>query len=159
MTGSLPWRRGPRTRHVSPERTARPANWLPAGNLDGVKGPLLRLSALDSDAASAVRVISFFDVLVAQHAGLERLVASTAQLAECPAGLSVPETGVWLRADAAGVSLAEAPPPAASRELDGGGRAWLERAGEPLPLDRAGAVRDRGGRAAERDAVPVVRPG
>ncbi|MFC0436032.1 helix-turn-helix domain-containing protein [Kutzneria buriramensis] len=100
-----------------------------------MKGLLLRLSALDSDAASAVRVISFFDVLVAQHAGLERLVASTAQLAECPAGLSVPETGVWLRADAAGVSLAEAPPPAVSRELDGGGRVWLERAGEPLPLD------------------------
>ncbi|EWM17694.1 LigA protein [Kutzneria sp. 744] len=105
------------------------------GSLDHVKGLLLRLSALDSDAASAVRVISFFDVLVAQHAGLERLVASTAQLAECPAGLHVPETGVWLRMDADGTSLVTAPPPAAGRELDGGGRVWLERDGEPLPLD------------------------
>jgi hypothetical protein len=100
-----------------------------------MKGLLLRLSALDSDAASAVRVISFFDALVAQHAGLERLVASTAELAECPAGLNAPETGVWLRADEDGRSLAEAPPPAASRELDGGGRVWLERTGQPLPMD------------------------
>ena len=100
-----------------------------------MKGLLLRLSALDSDAASAVRVISFFDTLVAQHAGLERLVGSTAQLAECPAGLNVPETGVWLRLDADGASLAAAPPPAPSRELDGGGRVWLERDGGPLPLD------------------------
>jgi hypothetical protein len=100
-----------------------------------VRGLLLRLSALDSDAASAVRVISFFDALVAQHAGLERLVASTAQLAECPAGLTVPETGVWLRTDAGGVALTTAPPPTASRELEGGGRVWLERDGEPLPLD------------------------
>ena len=100
-----------------------------------MKGLLLRLSALDSDAASAVRVISFFDVLVAQHAGLERLVASTAQLAECSAGLTVPETGVWLRTDADGVSLAATPPPSASRDLDGGGRVWLERDGVPLPLD------------------------
>ncbi|MFI9381475.1 helix-turn-helix domain-containing protein [Kutzneria sp. NPDC052558] len=100
-----------------------------------MKGLLLRLSALDADAASAVRVISFFDTLVAQHAGLERLVASTAELAECPVGLSVPETGVWLRADEDGRSLAEAPPPAASRQLEGGGRVWLERAGQPLPLD------------------------
>jgi hypothetical protein len=100
-----------------------------------VKGLLLRLSALDSDAASAVRVISFFDGLVARHAGLERLVASTAQLAECPAGLSVPETGVWLRADAAGQPVAAAPPPSPSRELDGGGRVWLERSGDALPLD------------------------
>ncbi|GAA3438916.1 helix-turn-helix domain-containing protein [Kutzneria kofuensis] len=99
-----------------------------------MRGLLLRLSALDSDAASAVRVISFFDVLVAQHVGLERLVASTAQLAECPAGLSVPETGVWLRMDANGTSLAAAPPPALSREVDGG-RVWLERGGDPLPLD------------------------
>ncbi|HEY0501711.1 MAG TPA: helix-turn-helix domain-containing protein [Kutzneria sp.] len=100
-----------------------------------MRGLLLRLSALDSDAASAVRVISFFDALVAQHAGPERLVASTAQLAECPAGLTVPETGVWLRMDADGASLAAAPPPSASRELDGGGRVWLERDGGPLPLD------------------------
>ena len=100
-----------------------------------MKGLLLRLSALDSDAASAVRVISFFDALVAQHAGLERLVGSTAQLAECPAGLSVPETGVWLRTDAEGASLVTQPPAAAGRELEGGGRVWLERDGESLPLD------------------------
>jgi hypothetical protein len=101
-----------------------------------MRGLLLRLSALDSDAASAVRVISFFDTLVAQHAGLERLVASTAQLAECTAGLAVPETGVWLRTDPDGGSLAAAPPPSsAGRELDGGGRVWLERDRGSLPLD------------------------
>jgi hypothetical protein len=100
-----------------------------------MKGLLLRLSALDSDAASAVRVISFFDHLLAQHSGLDRLVASTAQLAECPAGLNVPDTGVWLHVDADGALLATAPSPARSRALDGGGQVWLERRGSALPLD------------------------
>ena len=49
---------------------------------------LLRLSALDADAEGAVRVIAVFDQLVRRHAGLDTLVSATAQLAECPVGLS-----------------------------------------------------------------------
>ncbi|MEV4596949.1 helix-turn-helix domain-containing protein [Amycolatopsis sp. NPDC049253] len=52
-----------------------------------MKGLLLRLSAVDSDAEAAVRVIAYFDELVAHHATTSDLVRATASLAECVAGL------------------------------------------------------------------------
>ena len=100
-----------------------------------MKGLLLRLSELDSDAASAVRVIGFYDAMLTRHTTLDRLVASTAALAECPAGLSAPDLGVWLRLDAGGKALPATPPPAHSRSMADGGRVWLERTGPALPLD------------------------
>ncbi|TDC03051.1 PucR family transcriptional regulator, partial [Actinomadura bangladeshensis] len=58
-----------------------------------MKGLLLRLSALDADAENAVRVISFFDGLIAAKVSPQTLVRETARLAECPAGLTDPATG------------------------------------------------------------------
>ncbi|QYN18087.1 hypothetical protein [Amycolatopsis sp. DSM 110486] len=52
-----------------------------------MKGLLLRLSAVDSDAEAAVRVIAYFDELVAHRATIADLVRATASLAECVAGL------------------------------------------------------------------------
>ncbi|WP_326834413.1 helix-turn-helix domain-containing protein [Amycolatopsis rhabdoformis] len=52
-----------------------------------MKGLLLRLSAVDSDAEAAVRVIAYFDELVTRRATLPDLVRATASLAECVAGL------------------------------------------------------------------------
>ncbi|MEU4667925.1 hypothetical protein AB0F91_08130 [Amycolatopsis sp. NPDC023774] len=52
-----------------------------------MKGLLLRLSAVDSDAEAAVRVIAYFDELVAHRATISDLVRATASLAECVAGL------------------------------------------------------------------------
>ncbi|WP_344436547.1 helix-turn-helix domain-containing protein [Actinomadura bangladeshensis] len=64
-----------------------------------MKGLLLRLSALDADAENAVRVISFFDGLIAAKVSPQTLVRETARLAECPAGLTDPATGQTFRAD------------------------------------------------------------
>jgi hypothetical protein len=107
-----------------------------------VKGLLLRLSALDADAESAVRVIAFFDRLVAQRPTLDAVLKATAALAECPVGVDDPGRGVVVRA---------APPDwvgggrltRATRRLDGGPEragaeaavVWLDRRGAPLPLD------------------------
>ncbi|MEU5988027.1 helix-turn-helix domain-containing protein [Spirillospora sp. NPDC047418] len=66
-----------------------------------MKGLLLRLSALDADAENAVRVISFFDGLIAAQVGPQALVRETARLAECPAGLVDTASGLSLRADPA----------------------------------------------------------
>ncbi|MDT3439370.1 helix-turn-helix domain-containing protein [Pseudofrankia sp. BMG5.37] len=110
-----------------------------------MKGLLLQLSALDADAESAVRVIAYFDALVAARADAASLVRATAALAECGAGLETPDTGqVRYRQD--GTS---APPPQPATDGstvpghvsgwmslgDDGGRVWLERPGPPRPLD------------------------
>lgn len=69
---------------------------------------LLRLSSLDSDAESAVRVIGFFDALVTGRADLTNLLKSAAELAECPG------RGLVLRAEPGG-KIDLAGPPAEPR--------------------------------------------
>ncbi|SDG58693.1 PucR C-terminal helix-turn-helix domain-containing protein [Lentzea fradiae] len=101
-----------------------------------MKGLLLRLSELDADAEGAVRVIGFFDRLITERAGLDRLVRSTSELAGCPAGLHAPGQGLALRADAGGpVTVGPVPAKAAVRALEGGVEVWVARPGTPAPLD------------------------
>ncbi len=100
-----------------------------------MRGLLLRLSSLDSDAESAVRVIGFFDALMTDRAELATLLRSTAALAECPVGVDAPGRGLVLRADPTGtIDLGEPPPGADLREY-ADARFWLARPGKPLPLD------------------------
>jgi hypothetical protein len=82
-----------------------------------MEGLLLRLSALDADAENAVRVISFFDRLVAGRATLDQVIRQASQLAECPVGVG------------------PAPAGASVRTLEDGTCVWLARPGKPLPLD------------------------
>ncbi|NCT92485.1 LysR family transcriptional regulator [Cellulomonas sp. APG4] len=103
-----------------------------------MKELLHRLSALDEDASAALKIITFFDTLLAQKAGLEPFVRGAAVLAGCPAGFAHPLHHIWLRVDAAGHAM----PPVHDIEsvrswphhelADGsGGVVWLERpAGE-----------------------------
>lgn len=100
-----------------------------------MKGLLLRLSSLDSDAESAVRVIGFFDALMTDRAELATLLRSTAALAECPVGVAAPGRGLVLRADPTGTFDLGEPPSGADLREYGDARFWLARAGEPLPLD------------------------
>ncbi|SFR05376.1 PucR C-terminal helix-turn-helix domain-containing protein [Lentzea waywayandensis] len=101
-----------------------------------MRGLLLRLSGLDADAESAVRVIGFFDRLITERAGLDALVRSTSELAGCPVGLSAPGQGLALRADTGGaVTAGPVPARAAVRALEGGVRVWVAREGTPAPLD------------------------
>ncbi|WP_436777894.1 PucR family transcriptional regulator [Yinghuangia sp. YIM S09857] len=103
-----------------------------------MEGLLLRLSALDPDAEAAVRVIAYFDALVTHGASAHAVVRATAALAECPAG--------WVLGDGTSVRYAPdgsplerlgglPPSPPASAAVSGGGTVWLERTGEPAPLD------------------------
>lgn len=86
-----------------------------------MKGLLLRLSALDATAENAVRVIGFFDELVARRVDVATLVRSAAQLAECPAGIA-----------AAGEPV---PDDAAVQRLPDGGAVWIGRPAPGLALD------------------------
>ncbi|WAU79434.1 helix-turn-helix domain-containing protein [Streptomyces sp. Qhu-G9] len=124
-----------------------------------MKGLLLRLSALDADAAAALRVIAHFEALLgAGRLDAASLVRSTAGLAECPAGLEV--GGRVVRFGPAGTVPAESVGTVSgSAEFAPGGRVWLERTGAPGPFDElvlewmaiaAGVV--HGGR--EQDSPP-----
>lgn len=101
-----------------------------------MKGLLLRLSAVDSGAETAVRVIAYFDELIARRATLPDLLRATAFLAECVAGIRCAD-GTVLRYRPTGEPGGDgpAPPGAVVADLEGAGRVWLERAGEPGPLD------------------------
>src|SRR5882757_1600467 len=101
-----------------------------------MQGLLLQLSALDADAEHAVRVIGFFDQLVADRVSVETLLRMTAGLAGCPVGITASARGLRLRAGRSGApETGEAPSTARTRELPDGTVVWLDRTGPPLPLD------------------------
>ncbi|WP_410088729.1 MFS transporter [Streptomyces sp. t39] len=100
-----------------------------------MKGLLLRLSALDADAATAVRVIAHFEALLGGGLDPSSLARSTAGLAGCPAGLELPD-GRSARSGPDGGALAGAPARVSGRvDLEPVGRVWLERPGTPGPFD------------------------
>ncbi|MGR6922928.1 helix-turn-helix domain-containing protein [[Actinomadura] parvosata] len=124
-----------------------------------MQGLLLRLSTLDTDAESAVRVIAYFDSLVRDHASVPALLKATARLTQCPVGLLDAATGRRTRVHADGTietqpapagRTADTPPgragrtagtppiplPASARELSSGlGAVWMERDGPAHGLD------------------------
>src|ERR1700761_7096679 len=100
-------------------------------------GLLMRLSALDADAASAVRVIGFFDALVEARAGIGVILRQTAMLAECPVGARTADGRVSDRIEPGGATARYGEPPAGARtyQLPSGGEGWLGAGGPPHPLD------------------------
>lgn len=100
-----------------------------------MKGLLLRLSALDADAATAVRVIAHFEALLGGGLDPASLARSTAGLAGCAAGLELPD-GRSARFGPDGTALPGAPGHVSGRvDLDPAGRVWLERPTAPGPFD------------------------
>lgn len=114
-----------------------------------VKELTVRLDALDPEAGAALRVISYFDSLVAHGAGLNALLRAAAVLTAGPAALVDEERSLRVRVDAqgqAGVPAAE-PDPAWPTLAFGstGSRLWLEYAGparavDAVVLERAAAA-------------------
>jgi hypothetical protein len=99
-------------------------------------GLLRRLSALDADAASAVRVIGFFDALVEQGANIDMILHQTAALAECPVGVRSSSGQLCERLEPGGEMRFGGPLAAARRyQLPSGDEVWLERDGAEHPLD------------------------
>jgi hypothetical protein len=121
-----------------------------------MEGLLLRLSELDADAEAAVRVIAYFDALVEHRASAEALVRATAGLAECACGLELAE-GRTLRFNPEGKPLAGAPDNVSASVDVGPGRLWLERTGQPAPLDEL--VVERATIAARILLAPARRTG
>ncbi len=100
-----------------------------------MKGLLLRLSGLDADAESAVRVIGFFDALMTSKADLNTLLRNTAALAECPVGIDAAGRGLILRADPSGTIDVHEPPPRAQIRAAGDASFWLARPAGTVAFD------------------------
>ncbi|MGD2101965.1 MAG: helix-turn-helix domain-containing protein [Acidimicrobiia bacterium] len=101
-----------------------------------------RLSAVDADASAAVKVIDYFDTLLARGAGIAAFVRGAAVLAGCPAGLAHPRHRIWIRADPTGdTSSREVGLDDVSlwphEKLDDAsdGVVWIERVGDPQSSD------------------------
>lgn len=95
----------------------------------------MRLSALDADAAAALRVIAHFEALLGGGAHPVALVRSTAGLAECAAGWTTAD-GRTLRFGPDGRALPGTPEHISGTvDLGTCGRIWLERAGAAGPFD------------------------
>lgn len=99
-----------------------------------MKALLLKLSTMDSETEAALRVIAYFDALAMRSATAEMIVRGAAAIAEAPAGLALPD-GTTLRFDSSGARLSGRAPQAVLDEMVGGVRAWIERTGDPNPLD------------------------
>lgn len=102
-----------------------------------MQGLLLQLSGLDTDAASALRVIAFFDTLLERQASPRALVQATAGLAQCVVGWRN-DNGVVIRlAPGPGESwrLASSPTPSHEADVPSQGVVWLERHGSAQPYD------------------------
>jgi len=97
-----------------------------------------RLSGLDPTATETLRVIEYFDTLVAGHVGLEAFLRGATLLTGVAAGLAVPERRLLLRVDTEGRRAHESdtgPESWANSPLDDGGAVWIERVGPPHAND------------------------
>jgi hypothetical protein len=92
-----------------------------------------RLTALDPDATESLRVIAYFDALVAGGAGMESLVRAAAVLSGVPAGL---ERESVLRVTPDGIRAEPRPREGWPHAHTAGGPiVWIERAGPPHAND------------------------
>jgi hypothetical protein len=129
-----------------------------------------RLSHLDSHVEGAIRVVAFYDTLMRRRVDFPALARASAGLAECVAGIRLDGTGRTIRMAPDGRAAPD-PPAAASTTApitfddEEIGSVWLERPGEPNPLDEvlldrlalaAAAVVERYGPAHTTMADPAL---
>ena len=96
---------------------------------------LIRLANSDSEAAAALRIISYFDALVEhQNSDLRSVVRGTAVLAECSVGVEMSDGDV-ISFDPEGNTVSVPYPPAETNTTEAGHHVWLARTGSPEPTD------------------------
>ena len=100
---------------------------------------MMKLLNVDAAGERALRVVAYFDQLVANNPDLDSVVRATALIADCSAGLNLRDRGLVLRYNCEGTLLSGpgSPLPAAPITTDAGevGTLWIEREGAPRDLD------------------------
>lgn len=93
-----------------------------------------KLAALDPEASEALKVVAYFDALIAGRVGTEGVLRGAAALAGTAVGLARHSTTVRMSAEGQRMPDAEPPNRAQSRAF-AGGLVWLERDGPPHTND------------------------
>ncbi|QWF77775.1 PucR family transcriptional regulator [Amycolatopsis sp. CA-230715] len=101
-----------------------------------------RLSNLDPDVEGAIRVVMFYDTLMRRRVDLPALARASAGLAECVTGIRLHGSGRTIRVAPDGREPSAPASPVSSTvpitlDEEEIGTVWLERRGEPGPLDEA----------------------
>ncbi len=90
-----------------------------------------RLTALDPDASETLKVVTYFDALVARSVGVESMLRGAALLSGASAGHDDGRRAIRVRADGVRVEPGAVEPTWPMRETGPASMAWLEREGEP----------------------------
>lgn len=96
-----------------------------------MRGLILQLAKLDSEAEAQVRIVDFFDSLLRSHATLENVLRATAGLSGVPVGVTMSSSGEAIGFDEQGhrLDFVEPPRPSMERLIISGGRevarAWI----------------------------------
>lgn len=127
---------------------------------------ITRLSVTDNDAASALKVIAYFDTLVEGHASVAALIRAAAVLADCPAGFrDASRNRSTLVGPDGRIRSASALEPSSRAWADEprGVLIWLERPSGPAGLDElivercAAAIRQSLDRSRHSEGKPDPR--
>ncbi|EQM75663.1 hypothetical protein [Microbacterium maritypicum] len=89
-----------------------------------------RLTALDPDASETLKVVSYFDALVARSVGVESMLRGAAVLSGATVGQRDGRHIVRVRADGVRIDPVEPSPSWPVRESGPGAVAWIEREGD-----------------------------
>lgn len=94
-----------------------------------------RLTALDPDASETLKVVSYFDALVARSVGVESMLRGAAVLSGATVGHRDGRTSVRVRADGVRIDPGEMSDAWPTRESGPDAVAWIERDGDPHTND------------------------
>lgn len=94
-----------------------------------------RLTALDPDASETLKVVSYFDTLVARSVGVESMLRGAAVLSGATVGHRDPRQVIRVRADGVRIEPADPGQRWMLRESGPDAVAWIERDGEPHTND------------------------
>lgn len=94
-----------------------------------------RLTALDPEASETLKVVSYFDALVANGAGVASLVRGAAVLAGAPVGCRIRDRVMRMSATGASLPADAAAPGRWTTKDAGAGVVWIERDGRPHAND------------------------
>ncbi|UPL19217.1 hypothetical protein KV397_16310 [Microbacterium aurugineum] len=94
-----------------------------------------RLTALDPDASETLKVVTYFDALVARSVGVESMLRGAAVLSGATAGHRDGRQIVRVRADGVRIDPIEPSPAWLIRESGPDAVAWIERDGDPHTND------------------------